>query len=55
MGQVNLCVETLNPSRGGGGGGVAGGAESEGGRALGRIDVGVCFTRGARSRRWCAW
>ena len=23
-----------------------------GGRALGRIDVGICFTRGARSRRW---
>ena len=21
--------------------------------ALGRIDVGVCYTRGARSRRWC--
>ena len=26
-----------------------------GGRALGRIDVGVCYTRGARSRRWCGW
>ena len=25
------------------------------GRALGRIDVGVCYTRGARSRRWCGW
>ena len=23
--------------------------------SLGRIDVGVCYTRGARSRRWCAW
>ena len=23
--------------------------------ALGRIDVGVCYTRGARSRRWCGW
>ena len=24
--------------------------------ALGRIDVGVCYTRGASSRRWCgAW
>ena len=22
-------------------------------RALCRIDVGVCYTRGARSRRWC--
>ena len=21
--------------------------------ALGRIDVGACYTRGARSRRWC--
>ena len=30
--------------------GAAGGG---GGRALGRIDVGVCYTRGARSRRWC--
>ena len=24
-------------------------------RVLGRIDVGVCHTRGARSRRWCGW
>ena len=23
--------------------------------ALGRIYVGVCYTRGARSRRWCGW
>ena len=23
--------------------------------ALGRIDVGVCYTRGASSRRWCGW
>ena len=23
--------------------------------ALGRIDVGTCYTRGARSRRWCGW
>ena len=23
--------------------------------ALGRIDVGVCYTRRARSRRWCRW
>ena len=22
---------------------------------LGRIDVGDCYTRGARSRRWCGW
>ena len=50
MGQVNLCMETINPSCGGGGGECAGG-----GRALGRIYVGVCYTRGARSRRWCGW
>ena len=23
--------------------------------AMGRIYVGVCYTRGARSRRWCGW
>ena len=23
--------------------------------ALGRTDVGACYTRGARSRRWCRW
>ena len=23
--------------------------------ALGRIDVGVCYTRGTRSRQWCGW
>ena len=23
--------------------------------SLGRIDVGVCYTRGARSRRWRGW
>ena len=23
--------------------------------AFGRIDVGACYTRGARSRRWCGW
>ena len=23
--------------------------------ALCRTDVGVCYTRGARSRRWCWW
>ena len=23
--------------------------------ALGRIDVGACYTRSARSRRWCGW
>ena len=23
--------------------------------ALCRIDVGVCYTRGSRSRRWCGW
>ena len=53
VGQVNLCVETINPSCGGWGGGyVPGGAK---GRALGGIDVGVCYTRGARSRPWCGW
>ena len=55
MGQVYLCVGTLNISCGGGGGNVAGGAGSGGGGALSRIDVGVCYTRGARSRRWCGW
>ena len=29
------------------------GARGEG--ALGLIDVGVCYMRGARSRRWCGW
>ena len=24
-------------------------------KVLGRIDVGVCYTPGARSRRWCGW
>ena len=24
-------------------------------KALGRIDLGVCYTRGARSRRSCGW
>ena len=47
MRQVNLCVETLNPSRGGGGGMWRGG----GAGGLGRIDVGVCYTCGARFRR----
>ena len=23
--------------------------------SLGRINVGVCYTRGTRSRRWCEW
>ena len=32
-----------------------GGCRGRGGGALGRIDVGVCYTRGARSRRWCGW
>ena len=27
----------------------------EGGWALGRIAVGVCYTPGAWSRRWCGW
>ena len=34
---------------------VAGGGRGRGGRALGRIDVGIGYTRGARSRRWCGW
>ena len=51
VGQHNLCVETINHSCGEGGGEEGGG----GGRALGRIDVGVCYTRGARFRRWCGW
>ena len=34
---------------------MAGGAGGGGGGALSRIDVGVCYTRGARSRRWCRW
>ena len=55
MGQVNLCVETINPSCGGGGRNVAGEARSGGGRALGHTDVGVCYTHGASSRRWCGW
>ena len=49
VGQVYLCVETISPSCGEGGG------MWRGGRALGRIDVGVGYTRGARSRRWCGW
>ena len=49
MGPLNLCVETINPSCcGGAGANVAGGA-------LGRIVVGICYTRGARSRPWCGW
>ena len=28
---------------------------ARGGGTLGRIDVGVCYARGARSRRWCGW
>ena len=35
--------------RGGAGGG------GRGGRAVGRIHVGVCYTRDGRSRRWCGW
>ena len=34
MGQVNLCVETINPSCGGGGGGVAGEAGGGGGKGF---------------------
>ena len=49
MRQVYLCVETINRSCG------VGGGECGGGRALGRIDVRVCYTPGARSRRWCGW
>ena len=32
---------------------MAEGGRGRGGRALGCIDVGVGYTRGARSRRWC--
>ena len=38
-----------------GGGNVPGAVGGGGGRALGRIYVAVCNTRGARSRRWCGW
>ena len=34
---------------------MADGGGGKGGRASGRIDVGVCYTHGARSRRWCGW
>ena len=34
---------------------MAEGVRGRGGRALGRIDVGVGYTRGARSRGWCGW
>ena len=50
MGQLNLCVETTNPFCGGGGGERGG----EGG-AFGGIDIRICYTRGARSTRWCGW
>ena len=57
VGQLNLCVEAINPSCGGRRGGMwRGGREGGGaGGALGRIDVGVYYTRCARSRRWCGW
>ena len=32
--------------------GGVGWREQKGFNTLGRIDVGVCYTRGARSRRW---
>ena len=51
---MNLCVETINISRGGGEE-CGGGGRGRGGRALGRIAVGVGNTRGARPRRWCGW
>ena len=34
---------------------MAGGGRGRGGRAVGRIDIGVCYTRGVRSRRLCGW
>ena len=37
-------METINPSCGGRGGNVPGGGGGRGGRALGRIDVGFCYT-----------
>ena len=35
------------------GGKCGGGSPGRGGKALGRIDVGVCYMRDGRSRRWC--
>ena len=32
-----------------------GGNRGQGGRAFDIRDVGVGYTRGARSRRWCGW
>ena len=50
VGQVNSCVETINPSCGGGAGGdVPGGGGGRGRKALGHIDLGVCYTRGAET------
>ena len=42
---------------GGGGWGGEGGGGAKGflKTSSGRIDVGVCYTRGATSRRWCGW
>ena len=37
------------------GGKCGGGGAGRAGRALGRIDVGICYTRGAGSRRSCGW
>ena len=34
---------------------MAGGGKGLKNIYLGRIVVGVCYTRGARSRRWCGW
>ena len=49
----SICALKLQIFLVGEGGKYGGGGRGRGGRAIGRIDVGVCYTRGARSRRWC--
>ena len=34
---------------------VGGEGDFQQSKALGHIDVGACYTRGARFRRWCGW
>ena len=60
--QLNLCVKAINRttseeraehSRGWGEGGGTERVFQP--TSSGRIDVGVCYTRGTRSRRWCGW
>ena len=43
VGQVNLCVETINPSCGGWKGKCAGGGQVRGERALGSKDIGFAI------------